>query len=168
MIAGHSLVAGRSGFGKTTLVKGLAQRFSDGGTPVLVLTTFPQDSWPADYITDNPEEFIEKVFFHTGCFVVVDEGGEFAGQYNKTMSKLATRGRHNGHICVFIAQRATMINVNIRANCNNLFIFKSCVDDCKILANDFAVSDLTGASNLEPGKCIAVIGSQEPQLMRVF
>jgi ABC-type enterobactin transport system permease subunit len=69
---------------------------------------------------------------------------------------------------MFIAQRATMINVNIRHNCSNLFIFRSCMDDCRLLANDFALSDLTPAASLPVGSCLASIGGEEPQLMRVF
>jgi hypothetical protein len=166
--AGHSLFVGKTMHGKTQLAKRMAKYFSDAGTPVLVLTPFVQDNWDADYITDDKEDFLNMVFSHTDCLVVVDEGGEFADKHDKTMYTLATRGRHNGHLCFFIAQRANMVHVNIRTQCSNLFIFRSSINDCRMLANDFAVLNLDDAAKLPAGKCLAVMDGREPFKIEVF
>lgn len=166
--AGHSLFVGKTMHGKTQLAKRMARQFSDTGIPVLVLSTFAQDNWPADLITDDQEHFLEVVFSHTRCLVIVDEAGEFAGKYDKTMFKLATRGRHNGHQCFFIAQRAKMIHINIRTQCSNLFLFRSSNSDCQMLADDFAVDDLSEGARLPAGLCLALMHGKEPRKIKVF
>ncbi len=167
-VSGHSLIVGVTMAGKTTLVKRLAGHFSNAGTPVIVLTAFKHDPWPADFVTDDPDEFMRVVFNHTRCLVIVDEAGEYAGQYDKTMMTLATRGRHNGHLCMFIAQRANMINRNIRVNCRNLFLFRSSKQDCELLANDFVADGLEGGSKLNDGECLAFLGNGDPVKINVF
>lgn len=166
MFVGHSLVIGATGSGKTVLVHKMAKEFDKLGVPLLVLTPFDDDtSWNADFITDNSDEFLNVVFNHKSCLVVVEEAGEFAGQYNKAMFKLATRGRHNGHICIFIAQKMKMVAENIRVNCQNLFLFKTTRKMCRILEEDFAVEGLERATTLKKYHCLAVIGDSDPVVL---
>lgn len=167
MWAGHSLIVGRSGCGKTTLAKHFAKVFQGEGRPVLVLTTFPEDNWPCDFITDDAMMFLEMVFSHKNCLVIVDEGSEFVGQYDKIMHKLATRGRHNGHICMFLAQQYKMIAKNIRINCQNLFLFKISEKNAALIEEEFATNGLEKAALLPRFHCLAVIDDGEPFVLPV-
>lgn len=166
--SGHCLFVGATGCGKTTLAKRMASRFSASGTPILLLAPFNDPEWGADFFTDDPQVFLDVVFNHRRCLIAIDEAGEFAGQYDKTMQTIATRGRHYGHLAFFIAQRAKMVNVNIRTNCVNLYLFRSSSSDCRMLADDFAVDDLTPAAKLPKGVCLAVDEEKTPYKIKVF
>ena len=65
---GHSIVCGKTGFGKTTLVKKLTRKMNKNGIPVMVLTPFPQDpEWLsfAAVVTDITYTFVKTVFENT-------------------------------------------------------------------------------------------------------
>ena len=149
---GHWLVVGKTGMGKTLFAK----RFLSGKplTKVSKIVLTPEGVDP-DWkklqdivILHNPDDFLELVFNSKNCIVVVDEGAEFIGKLDKHMLKLATRSRHQGHTCFFLAQRANMININIRTQCTNLVLFRSNTYDCDLLQKDLAIE---GSMLLEQG-----------------
>lgn len=166
---GHTLIVGKTMSGKTTLAKKLVNGASSEGVPLLVLTPFAEDAtWQADFVTDDPEKFLKMVFNTTRCQVVIDEAGETIGQFDKSMNKIATRGRHYGHQAFFIAQRPTMINVNTRTQCTNCFCFMQWGTESKELVKDFADALFVEAPNLKQGECIAKVGYKPAFKLNVF
>lgn len=168
---GHTLVVGKTAHGKTTIVKKMVARCRKvHKMPVIVLTPFKGDDWGDADKYDDPDLFIEEVFRRTGCVVVVDEAGDFIGRVGGVLNRLATRGRHYGHICFFIVQRALSVDINTRANCSNIFIFRSSSYDIKELARDFTQLEKTefDPSNFNVGECLVIVGNKPPVLMNVF
>lgn len=137
--------------GKTTFAKQLCQRLSAQKEPTGVLDPLCDPAWGAQYQTSDPDEFLRVFWASKGGYWFIDEGGDVAGQYDDTMRKTATRGRHWGHSCFYLSQRGAMLNATIRAQCRHLFLFCSAADDCKILAREFNEPRLLTATNLPQG-----------------
>lgn len=154
--------------GKTTYAVKKAQALKNKGIPVIVLDAHRDPRWPADFITDDQEHFLEYVWANTGCAVFVDEAGDEIGKYNDAMNKLATRGRHWGHKCHFITQRSKQISTTVRAQCASLVIFKQSLNDTKDLADEFVEPMINSAHQLEKGEFILVRDGQKPQKFNVF
>jgi GTPase SAR1 family protein len=172
-IKGHFLVVGQTMSGKTLITKRLvnAQR-NENDIPLLVLTTFYQDSeWEADLITDDADLFYKEVLNHTGCNVVIDEAGSFVkrmSEKGKSLTDFATRGRHFGHRCWFLVQRANMIDINARTNCNNLIAFQTSHYDAKLLHQDFVDDLILTTPTMKPGECVVKLHSTNAYTMNVF
>lgn len=124
----------------------------------MVLDPDKRSEWNADFITTNPEEFLEVVFANTGCAVFVDESGDMIGRYGGAMNRLATTSRKWGHNCHFIAQRAKQIDPTTRTQCSNVFVFKQSLDDTKELAREFVADELKNAHILRKGEYLGKIG----------
>lgn len=124
--------------------------------------------WNADFITDDQDEFLEAVWQSRNCAVFVDEAGSAIGKYNRVMEELATKGRHWGHKCYFICQRAKQISTTIRAQCSDLAIFKQSYDDTKDLANEFVEPMINQAHTLGKGEFILVRDGLPAQKLNAF
>lgn len=144
------------------------------GRNIIVLDPLLDPRWrdsPSDqqtFITSNPEEFLRVVWSNENCIVVVDEAGEMIGKYSDVMNRLATRGRHFGHKCFFITQRAKQISTTIRSQCSEVAIFKQSLDDTKDLANEFVEPMINTAHSLEKGEFIYVRDGQKTLKLNVF
>lgn len=108
--------------------------------------------WPADYITDDPDEFLDVFWDSQECMAFIDEAGEAVGRYNEAMTRTATRGRHRGHVVHYIAQKGTQIAPLVRDQCTGLFLFSSSVRDGKILAEEFGHNELESCNLLKTGE----------------
>lgn len=108
------------------------------------------------------------VWNNENCVVVVDEAGEMIGKYNDVMNRLATRGRHFGHKCFFITQRAKQVSTTIRTQCSEIAIFKQSRDDTKDLANEFVEPMINDAHTLNNGEFIYVRHNQPTLKLNVF
>ncbi len=148
----HSLILGMTESGKTSLAKQLAASYKARGIGVIVLDPMHDPGWNADFQTDNQSEFMEVFFNSRRCMVFIDEAGESVGQYDKLMTKTATKGRHWGHCVHYISQRGAMINKTVRDQCRHLFLFASSLDDSKIYAREFNKPELTEATTFGPGE----------------
>ncbi len=173
MIEGHSLFVGKTGNGKTTLAKDWARSFQANGVPVLVLSSMAGEwlddspgGFCADYATEDPAEFVQFCFEHTQCFVIIDEGGDVATNADKDVISLATRGRHWGHVCLFLGQCGTSVASKIRQNCSNFFIFKSNKDACKEIDKSAIDPMVYSAMTLDKGYCVAIIGNEPGFIMK--
>lgn len=135
----HTLVIGRTGTGKTTLVKQIVHKYNNNKINTCVLTPIVESSWNADFITDNPDDFVKVLFDNDNCLGVVDEAGdkEIAGRYAGVMTKTATISRNFGHRMIYISQRAKMLDPNIRAQCTDIYVFYSSPNDIKDIDNEF-------------------------------
>lgn len=116
------------------------------------------ENWQANYITDNPDEFLQVVFENVNCAVFVDESAETIGRYAGTMQKLATSSRNLGHNVHFICQRPKQLDINMRTQCENIFVFKLSLYDTKELAREYVSNDLLYAPQLLKGEYLAKIG----------
>jgi signal recognition particle GTPase len=156
---GHTLVIGKTMSGKTTLVSRIADNFKKAGCGLIVLTPFTKDDrWAsADYVTEDADDFCKVVFASRQCLVIVDEGSEYAGKYDDTVFKIATRGRHYGHLAIFIGQKYKDLNKAIRENCVNLFVFKSSPQQCAELSETYVNESINEAIKLDYYQFIAVI-----------
>jgi hypothetical protein len=153
-------------------VKQIARKTVDSGKAVLVLDPSPyKEEWEeigASFVSDNPQEFLQVVFANKQCMVIVDESGDMIGRYGGEMNQLATRGRHMGHQCYFITQRAKQIDTTVRANCENIIIFKQSLNDTKDLANEFVDPMLNEAHTLEKLEYIYKIGDNSSKKGKVI
>lgn len=154
--------------GKTTLAKKIAQESLNNGRMVLVLDPIG-DNWPASYYTTSPDEFL-RVFWDTkNCDVFIDESGDVIGRsHADLMARTATRGRHWGHNCYYIAQRAAQLTRTVRDQCSFMFLFASSFVDCKMHAEEWNREELLNARNLPKGKCFYVQRFGKPKLVNVF
>lgn len=153
----NGLILGRSQYGKTTLAKKLAEQFKASGRRVLVYDIL-LDDWTADYVTDNREEFLEIFWGSFDLICFVDEGGETANKKEKDIVWTATRGRHQvgaqgyGNATYYLCHRLNLLDVTLRAQCPELFLFASRYDDAKDLANEYGAKELIEAPSLQPGE----------------
>ncbi len=150
----HSLVIGMTGSGKTTLATRFSQEYRRRGVKVIVLDPMIDPRWQADYITNDRYQFLAVLQSPEtqSCAVFVDESAEMIGHYKNEMFWLATRGRHLGHNCHFVCQRAKQLAPTVRDQCEHLFMFNCSFDDSKELANEFAKVELREAHTLAKGE----------------
>ena len=151
----HCLISGMTESGKTTLAKSMAARYSAANKNIIVLDPMLDPAWQADFITDDPDEFLKVFWSNTGCMAFIDEAGESAGHYDKAMIKTATRGRHWGHVCHYLSQRPALLSKTIRGQCKRLYLFNVELDDCKTLHKEFNDELLLTAKDLPQGQFLA-------------
>lgn len=135
--------------GKTTKARQLAANYRRQGIGVIVLDPLKDPAWQADFITDNQEEFLDVFWRSRSCAAFLDEGGESVGRYDLAMQKTATRGRHCGHSCHYIAQKATQLAPIVRDQCSYLYLYTSGLTSCKMLAEEFNKPELLNATQLK-------------------
>lgn len=157
----HELIAGTTLSGKTTLARRKAALYTAAGRHVIVLDELMDPKWISEggavFLTDDPEEF-QKVFWSSrNCAVFIDEAGESVGRYDKEMSKVATRGRHWGHIGHFIVQSPSMIDRNVRRNCAGVYAFAMEDGDAETLSKEYIQPMLREASSLNQGEYIHAV-----------
>jgi len=148
----HGLILGMTESGKTTLAKKLARDFKASGIGVIVLDPMHDPNWVCDFKTDNQEKFLDVLWRSKSCAVFIDEAGEAVGRYAELMHRTATKGRHWGHRCFYIAQRITQIAPLVRDQCSHLFLFNSSLGDSKIHANEWNHKELEQAFTLRQGE----------------
>lgn len=147
----------------------MAKSWQAKGYKTIVLDPFLDPEWNADFITSNPENFLDVVWHKSrGCIVIVDEAGSMVGKFNKVMDELATRGRHWGHKCIFIVQRPKLISTTIRTQCTDIAIFKQSKNDTKDLADEFVEDMINDAHTLNDGEFILVKRGNPPQKLNAF
>lgn len=155
--------------GKTTIAKKIVQKKIElTNRPLLVLDPNLDPEWNADFMTDNPDDFLELVKANQSCEIVIDESGETIGRYSKQFGFLATRSRHFGHVATFITQRAQSLDRNIRDQCSRFFIFSIARSDCKIFAEDLVDDKLLDAYNLKQGECYVKLKFQPAFKINAF
>lgn len=152
----HVLIVGITESGKTTLAKRLCAKYKARGVKTIVLDPLGDPGWHADLQTPSPEDFLSVVKASRSCAVFVDESGEMIGRYNDEMFWLATRGRHYGHNCHFITQRAAQLNPTVRNQCTQAFIFCVSLSDAKTLADEYNKQEIRQANTLAQFECFHV------------
>lgn len=157
----HKLITGTTLSGKSTLARRLAAAYKAAGRRVIVLDELMDPAWVseagADFLTDDPEEFLQVFWASRNLAVFIDEAGDSVGRYNKTMTKTATRGRHWGHIVHYITQRPNSLDVTVRAQCTEIFAFALGPKDADALAEAFIQPALEDCGKLEQGEYIHAV-----------
>lgn len=148
----HVLLLGMTLSGKTHKAKSLSRDYKAAGAGVLVLDPLLDPEWQADFITDDPNKFLDVFWKSRSCMAFMDEGGESVGRYDIAMQKTATRGRHWGHTCHYIAQRATQLSPLVRDQCTRLFLFCSSNKDGQVLSHEWNRPELEECSQLKQGE----------------
>jgi len=173
----HSMILGMTESGKTTLAKRMAKAYRKKGWNCIVLDPLSDPEWEAaepqkDYggcfQTRNQHEFLETVKASRSCMVFVDEAGEAVGQYDNEMHWLGTRGRHYGHSCHFISQRAQQIAKTVRDQCATMYLFASSLTDCKIHADEWNEPEIKDANKLDQGEFFIVRRFGELERMHLW
>ncbi len=151
---GHMLVVGMTESGKTTLSSQLVQTYRKNNIKVVVLDPMNDPRWGADFQTRDRAQFLSiiKNPETRSCAIFVDESAEMIGRYHEEMFFLATRGRHYGHNCHFVCQRAKQLAKTVRDQCSYLALFNCSFDDSRELANEFNRVELKNAHTLKKGE----------------
>lgn len=165
---GHGLILGQTESGKTTLAKRMAQDLKSKQVGILVLDPIKDPAWNADFITDDPHEFLNVFWESRSCVVFIDEAGENVGNFDEEMKKTATRGRHWGHSCFYIAQRGTLIARTVRDQCSVMYLFNSGREDCKVHAQEWNCDELMSANLLQKGEFYHVTRFSGAKKCRLF
>ncbi len=153
----RKLIAGTSLSGKSTLAKELARIYKKQGRKVVVLDEMMDPGWNADLLTDDPGYFMEVFWASRNLAVFIDEAGEAVGKYDKAMSKVATRGRHWGHISHFIVQDPTQIARVVRTQSDECYGFALDDRGSEILAREFRQPELLHCETLVQGEYIHAV-----------
>lgn len=148
----HNLILGMTLSGKSTLGKALARVYRRQGFGVLVLDPVHDDSWPADFKTADPQEFLRVFWKSRQCMAFIDEAGDAVGKYNDVMNQTATKGRHCGHTLHYLAQRATQLPPLLRDQCTGLYLFASGKATGKVLAEEWNFPELENCHQLLTGE----------------
>lgn len=147
----HVGVLGMTQSGKTLALKAYIERFKRAGYSSILLDPLNDPEFNVDFQTSNQYEFIDMVFKSKNCLVIVDETGE-QGKFNIAVSKLATKGRHWGHTCIFAAQKATQVNTLVRDQWGAVMCFTSGAKSGILLAEEFNCQDLKKCTELRRGE----------------
>jgi DNA helicase HerA-like ATPase len=167
----HNLILGRTGSGKSTLARELIrimkQKF---GMLSIVFDPFMDPKWKevgAEYVTNSQEEFLKRAKAWRKFHLVIDEASTTIGTHNPEMMWCATMGRHFGHLCTFITQRASTLNRTVREQCSRYFIFKCGRKDAKTLAEDYG-PEVAEAWRLAMGEFLDIPNFGEVTKRRIF
>lgn len=150
----HTMVIGRTESGKTTLLKRLIRYYHGRGLNCLVLDALNDPTWGADFVTDDPDLFIDVAKANVDCILMIDESGEMVGHYDREAFWLATQSRHFGHSSFFASQRAQQIAPTVRHQTSALALFRVSKSDAKILYDDFVDDLILTAPGLDQGEYI--------------
>lgn len=146
----HSLFAGMTLMGKTSLARALCASYKRRGFDTIILDPLKDPKWAASYITDDGDDFLYMAKQSRKCMLFLDEGSESVGRYNVPMQWTATQARHWGHSSHFITQVATQIAPIVREQCAHAFLFAAGKRAGKTLSEEFNAPDLEMCVSLQP------------------
>ncbi len=147
----HRGFYGMTESGKTTLAAMMAAQFKLKGINVLVLDHLNDKRWQADFITDDPGEFLKVAKQNTQCALFVDEGSKSIGRYAREMEWVTTMSRHYGHEAHLITQMPQQLDTTVRSQISEVYLFCLSDNGAKIISNDFAKRELLDAPSLPQG-----------------
>lgn len=147
----HIGVIGQTMSGKTLFLKCFIQRYRLAGIKSIVLDSLGDPDFNADFCTDSPEQFERVVYSSRSCLVGIDESGD-QGKFSAHMAKLARKGRHWGHVCLYSAQKATQINPLIRDQWGAIALFCSGAKTGALFAEEFNEPELLKCVDLRKGE----------------
>jgi hypothetical protein len=146
----HRAIIGQTGSGKTHAGKVTALSMRRAGIGTLVLHE-PREPWPAQcasWQTDDPATFLRMFWAACGCFMELADAD--VSKWDNRFHLCFTQGRHEGHRCFYMSQRAAQVHPNIRENCESLCLFSVGMKAAKLWAEEFNDEALIGAVQLPP------------------
>jgi len=146
-IVNHHMVTGKTGTGKTFLLKEMAKDWIERKRPVLVYD--PGFSrWPCSEQYANIDRFYRRVKETRDCACFIDEAGTALGRFAGDKNFFASQGRHLQHRFYFIAQRYNMVDINTRTQCQTVITFRIGQRDANLLSEETACNGFKDAPNL--------------------
>lgn len=159
----HWLIVGQTKFGKSTFAKELAKWYKSRGIGVIVFDPMAhivdhkevgKIEWDADWITNDPEEFLAFVQDPEQCLqcaLFFDEAGRHIDKADSRFEWLTSSARHHGHVSHIITWRGPDVSPGMRQNCCRIVAFNIHYDFAKELGKDFNSSLLLEAHTLPKG-----------------
>lgn len=148
----HRAIIGQTGSGKTFAAQQFARVMREHGLGILALHK-PLEPWPAPCIswqTEDPEKFLWKFDRARGCGCFMELADAFVDKWDLRFHRCFASGRHLGHRCFYISQRAALVHPNIRDNCESLCLFAVPQNAARLWAMEFNDEALLGAVMLPP------------------
>ncbi len=148
----HRAVIGQTGSGKTFAAQQMARDFRRRGVGVLGLHK-PREPWPADCVswqTADADEYLRMFWAARGCACFMELADADVEKSDDRFHRCFTQGRHEGHRCFYLSQRAAQVHPNIRENCESLCLFSVGMKGAKLWAEEFNDVALLGAASLDP------------------
>ncbi len=168
----HAAIYGIGGSGKSTLGFTLASQCVANDWGVLILDPNDDDGWPVGANVRkvrDAEALMVLAKRSQRCALFIDEAGESLGRGAKAQGVqwLTTRSRHWGHRVYVMAQRAQQVELTIRNQCSEAFVFRQSPYDARMLADQYADQLLLSAPALERGTFIHVRSCERAKLRRL-
>lgn len=150
-MASHTLIAGVSQSGKSTLARMFSRALLEHKKrvvvfdPTLFTATAGGDWGTGAEIYTDPAEFLDaledpqKV---SNAHVFIDEADEIFSHQQKENFWILKKGRHFGLSVWVITQRPKMVAPTVRNQCTRAFLFRLAIDDVKEIAADFGYDGL--------------------------
>ncbi|RRJ96731.1 hypothetical protein Ga0100231_023390 [Opitutaceae bacterium TAV4] len=148
----HEAILGQTGSGKSHLAKHKASHLKASGIGVLVLH-MDIEPWPLachSWQTDDPAEFLRMFWAARNCACFMELADAEVDKYDLGFHRCFTKGRHFGHRCFFVSQRAAQVHPAIRENCTSLALFSVQADPAKLWSKEFNDPVLLKAASLPP------------------
>ena len=166
----HSTIAGMTQSGKTFAGMELAKGFRLAGVGTLILHK-PLEIWPASaasWQTDDPEKFLWQFDRSRGCAVFMELSDAAISKFDERFHRCFTTGRHLGHRCHYMTQRASTVHPAIRENCTALYLFACAASAARVWAEEFNDDTLMRASTLPMYVFLHKPSRFEPAAIRRF
>ena len=173
----HRLVAGRTGMGKSTLMREhLLPAWRRQGYSVAILDPLAQQWGPAKlkdshlWMTTDPYEFLAALKAARRMVFVVDEPDlsiKTDAKTERAMQWAGTVSRNYGHLGYFLCQSAYQLPPRFRACCTWGYIFNQVEPDARCLSQLFG-EDLMAATTLPDGTFLHVKPLQKPVRTTIF
>ena len=148
----HRAIIGQTGSGKTFAAQQTARAYRAAGIGSLVLHK-PREPWPAECVswqTADPARFLRMFWASRQCAAFMELADADVDKFDERFHRCFTQGRHEGHRCFYISQRAGQVHPNIRENCESLCLFSVGMKAAKLWAEEFNDPELLGAVQLQP------------------
>ena len=167
----HATIAGMTQSGKTFAGICLARGFRAAGVGTLVLHK-RLERWPDDaasWQTPDIERFLQMFERARGCAVFMELSDATGGmKYDYRIHECFTAGRHFGHRCHYMTQRAATVHPAIRENCTALYLFNSATKGAETWAEEFNDKALLAADKLPPFVFLHKPSRFAPAVLRKF
>ncbi len=157
---------GKSRLMKQVIIPGHRRK----GRWVGVLDPVGARDWPANWVTQDPLQFVEASRKSRDCVWVVDEIAKYRQDYKaiSAIEELFFMGGNNGHLSYAIAQRLMMVPPNIREQCDVAIVFQQAPASLQLLADQFNQPRILDAFNFPKGTGMVVEPGEQPRLFKLF